>query len=69
MSMQGIEQPCLAGLDDDHFAPNGLCLCGCADCTTRLAGFCVCLVCVCDSQEDHAHWIWDDTGARRGGTS
>lgn len=70
MSMQGIEQPCLAEVDeDDHFALNGLCQCGCAECTTRLAGFCVCMDCPCESQEDHAHWIRDDTGARRGGVA
>lgn len=68
MSMQGVERPCLAELDDGHFAPAGLCQCGCADCTTRL-GLCTCLDCTCDSQDDHANWIWDDTGARRGGTS
>ncbi len=71
MSMQGVEQPCLAELDeDDHFAPNGLCQCGCADCTERL-GFCVCVDCPCDVGNgfEHACWIWDDTGARRGGTS
>lgn len=53
--MLGREQPCLATLDGaDHFAPSGLCQCGCPECSETL-GFCVCLDCPCEVGDGCIH--------------
>lgn len=65
-----IPHTCLAMVaEDDHLDYDGLCQCSCPTCTDRSQPACLCPECGCDTFSDHAHWIWDDSGARRGGTS
>lgn len=39
---------------EPHFDEAGLCQCGCGDCTTRTAHFCVCMDCQCDPDDPEA---------------
>ena len=47
------------GLPEPHFEPHfnsaGLCICRCADCTSRLIVACVCLDCPCDGDMGPDH--------------
>lgn len=61
MSAVGLEMPHAS----PHFGDDGICWCPCADCRTRLAEFCLCLDCPCESDQDHAtaldpRWRWQE---------
>lgn len=60
-----IEAAGTAASLDDHFESHlddtGLCQCSCEDCTTRTVKFCVCEDCRCESNADHAAWVWGAT--------